>query len=234
MADAVEETAEVKPAAPEFRDLGTLLRSVIVLLVLCGIAAVVALILRGFEYLLLVRMANGEFATTADMAAAASVSDTRVQIASGGRAIFFVLAAIPFGMWIYRATKNLRALGAANLTVSPGWAVGSYFVPIVNFFAPYLAMREIWRASLDPGNWPAARSTPLLGWWWFLWLTNTISGSVATGMLSGAKDVEAAKAASLVAAGQNMIQIALCAVAILLLRRITANQLWQARLFEVF
>jgi hypothetical protein len=53
-------------------------------------------------------------------------------------------------------------------------------------------------------------------------------------MLKHADTAVAAQHASLVAAAQNVFNIALNVVALLLLRRITANQVGQVRLAEVF
>lgn len=225
------------PSAPRgelFRDPSTLLRWVAALLILGSLASLITLMLRGFEYFLLTQIEAGVFASRDAVMAAAAESDGRVVLSGNVRAILFFATCIPFGMWIYRASKNTRALGATGLRSSPGWAVGSYFVPIVNLFAPFIAMREIWQASADPGNWPAARRTPLLGWWWFLWLAAAVSGSVAQGILTKPGSMEAAKAGSLVASAQSLFYLALNIVAFLLIRRITANQLWQARIAQVF
>lgn len=73
-------------------------------------------------------------------------------------------------MWIYRANYNARQLGAADMRFTPGGAVGWYFVPIAWFWMPYLAMREIWRASVSPSDWSAAPVSPQLRWWWGLWI----------------------------------------------------------------
>ncbi|MCY3700378.1 MAG: DUF4328 domain-containing protein [Gemmatimonadetes bacterium] len=73
-------------------------------------------------------------------------------------------------MWIYRANYNARQLGAADMRFTPGWAVGWYFIPIAWFWMPYLAMREIWRASVNPSDWEAKPVSPLLRWWWGLWI----------------------------------------------------------------
>jgi len=217
-----------------FRDPSLLLRWVTALLALCSLAALVALVLRVFEYALLEQIANRAFSSQEELVAAANASDARVQFASGARAVLYIATTIPFGMWIYRAAKNTRALGATGLNASPGWAVGSYFVPIVNLFAPFIAMKEIWRASLDPGNWQAARSTPLLGWWWFLWIVNGLAGWAGQTMLSHPQSVAEAEHGSLVASAQNVAQIALNIVALLLVKRITANQLWQSKIANVF
>ena len=64
--------------------------------------------------------------------------------------------------------------------------MGSFFVPILNLYRPYQIMREIWRASdpatpLDmPYAWTEAPMTPLIGWWWGLWIGRSLTGSLAT------------------------------------------------------
>jgi len=230
MTDAVESRAA---ARGEFRDATTLLRVVTGFLIACSAAAVLALIFRALEYRLLSQIAAG-LIPSGEVIAQAKASDAMVELTSGLRAAVFIATAIPFGMWIYRANKNARALGAVGMKSSAGWAVGSYFVPFVNLFAPFLAMREIWRASANPGNPESAPSTPLLGWWWFFWLANGISGWVAITMLKSAHTIPLAQNASLVASAQNILQIAANIVALLLLRRITQTQASQAHLVDVF
>lgn len=77
-----------------------------------------------------------------------------------------VLAAV----WIYRASTNLRALGAQGMTIGPGWAIGWYFIPIANCWKPYQAMKEIWQASARPQQWQGMAAPSLLRMWWGLWL----------------------------------------------------------------
>ena len=48
-----------------------------------------------------------------------------------------------FLCWLYRAACNARALGARGMQVSPAWAVGGFFVPIIHLFLPYQAVKEI-------------------------------------------------------------------------------------------
>jgi hypothetical protein len=86
-------------------------------------------------------------------------------------------ALIALLLWVYRANRNARALGAQGMTYSPGWSVGWFFVPFANLVMPYLVVREIWKASTpDAGeHWRQARVSPLFGSWWAL--------SVARGMM---------------------------------------------------
>lgn len=72
--------------------------------------------------------------------------------------------------WIHRVNQNARQLGATDMHFTPGWAVGWYFVPIAWFWKPYQAMTEIWRASRNPADWRGETVSPLLPWWWFLWI----------------------------------------------------------------
>ena len=95
--------------------------------------------------------------------------------------VLWLLARIVIGLgtpilvltWIYRANHNARQLGAADMRFTPGWAVGWYFIPIAWFWRPYQAMREIWRASVNPSDWGAVPVSPLLRWWWGLWIVGS-------------------------------------------------------------
>jgi hypothetical protein len=85
-----------------------------------------------------------------------------------------VACAIMFGLWTYRVAKNAVAMGG-QLSISPGWAVGYYFIPIVSLWKPYQAMAEVWDASdPDPRSEPhQQRSHALLLAWWLSWLVSS-------------------------------------------------------------
>lgn len=97
--------------------------------------------------------------------------------------INLVLTGILFLMWFYRVHKNLAALGY-RAEVTPRWAVGSFFVPILNLVEPYKAMKEAWVLSDAPpsgldlhagsrvGGWQAPRR---LAWWWGAWLLSNFT-----------------------------------------------------------
>lgn len=96
-----------------------------------------------------------------------------------------VATAVAFLMWLHRASKNLRHLGAADTEYSSGLAVGSFFIPFANLVIPYRAVKEIWVRSdprlAEPGeeSWQQSGSSSLLGWWWGLWIvSNFVSQAV--------------------------------------------------------
>ncbi len=57
-----------------------------------------------------------------------------------------VVLVISAFIWIYRAHANLIEQGT-ELDHSPGWTVGSYFIPFVNLLVPFRAMRELYNRS---------------------------------------------------------------------------------------
>lgn len=104
-----------------------------------------------------------------------------------GLVVLFALPAMVVGLgsiilvlqWIYRANYNARALGAARMEFTPGWAVGWYFIPIANFWKPYQAMKEICQASLRPSRWWQEKAPALLPLWWGLWLLTSGAGGIS-------------------------------------------------------
>jgi hypothetical protein len=89
-----------------------------------------------------------------------------------------ILSFIIVGCWIYRANANAHAIGG-DLTVTPGWAVGWYFVPVANLFKPFQAMKETWLASHYGGGWGTGTATGLLNWWWGLWIVSNILANLS-------------------------------------------------------
>lgn len=89
-----------------------------------------------------------------------------------------------FCFYVARASRNAHSFRKMDLEATPGWAVGSFFVPFANLWKPYQAMREIWRASEpelgDPRFDPRAAEVPgLLPLWWGAYLVQGVMGNIA-------------------------------------------------------
>jgi len=133
---------------------------------------------------------------------------------------------ILFCIWIPRANRNARALGATGMRFTPGWSVGWYFIPIMNLFRPYQAMKEIWVASVPSDATPRQRraGSPLLGWWWALWL---VSGAAALRTFPRwvpTKDWVEMRRAIWATCASDAIDIPLAIVALLLVRSVHGMQ----------
>ncbi|WP_010218532.1 DUF4328 domain-containing protein [Sphingomonas sp. PAMC 26621] len=143
----------------------------------------------------------------------------------------FVLSAVCVGLWIYRASANAHAV-SDDLTISPRWSVGFFFVPVMNLFKPYRAMRETWQASIAPG---ALHTVPVpltLRIWWGLWLTSSVLGNVNYRLTANAKTIQD------IAVGGWLdiiaVDVPMAVSLIVLIRRLGANQrgLVDRRVFE--
>jgi heme/copper-type cytochrome/quinol oxidase subunit 2 len=93
---------------------------VALLLYLCAIVALAG------ELDLLSRIEAGTPVTLAEIES----SDSFVLTCRVLTALAFVVGGIAFSMWIYRAYSNAESL-STELEFSPGWAIGSWLIPIL-------------------------------------------------------------------------------------------------------
>jgi len=91
------------------------------------------------------------------------------------QAILFIITSIMFLCWIYRSSKNLRSLSEQSMRFTPGWAVGWYFIPLLNLWKPYQVMKEIWNVSHKTEN----TSLAVVRSWWALWIISNMLNQIA-------------------------------------------------------
>jgi hypothetical protein len=106
--------------------------------------------------------------------------------------IAFFARVIVFVIWLYRARVNAEDRGWPQRR-SPGWAIGAWFVPVVNLWYPFQIMADVWRAGLPP---QARENRAVLpGIWWGSWLAMPVvagashAGVVRIGPLTFYADV---------------------------------------------
>lgn len=118
------------------------------------------------EISLIQNVVDGNFQATSAFKQAIFDNDKLKNYAFLGARALGAAAWISGLIWIYQVTVNARALSGTPLDTSPGWAVGSFFVPLFNLYLPFSSLREVTRASS-----PAADSSdgplPLL-WFFFV------------------------------------------------------------------
>ncbi len=138
--------------------------------------------------------------------------------------------AVAFITWLYRAYKNVPTLGAGDTKYTAGWAVGAWFVPILNLFRPYQIVREAWDAGesyvagedADRIVRPAGHA--LLGWWWGTWILSGIVGQVAVRMSLSARGPQEILAATHLGLANEIIALPCAFLAIAVVLRLTARQ----------
>ena len=159
-----------------------------------------------------------------------------LQFIDGGVTLLYVAVFLITGVlglkWTYRVSMNSNAM-APDVTISPPWAVGWYFIPIASLFKPFKAMEEAWQVSNDPTDWRSV-STP--GWmrvWWGFWVAGTFIDQ-ASGNIDSSYDnidlIVTGEIVGLIGSGLNLVASFYFAK---LVRELTARQT-SIRALEVF
>ncbi|SRR6266496_3418062 len=198
-----------------------------VLLVLYVVFQLAAIWSSWLQLDLLNRMLNRE--QILDLSAAIKENDARERIIGLSEIGMFIFTAIVFGRWIYVVAKNTRALGAQNLEFSPGWAVGYYFVPFLNLWKPYRAMKEIWNASENPDDWKGRKGNMILRRWWAFWIISCLVGQGSLRVLMNAHNVDQYITATWASIFGAVAEIVVSVLAICLIIRLSAIQVNRAR-----
>ncbi len=165
------------------------------------------------------------------------MNDTRQAAVAFINLVVYVALFVAFLLWLYRATKNVPALGNPHSRVeyTPGWAVGSFFIPFANLYMPYKAVREVWGKS-DPAikseedlMFTPAASTPLVLVWWVSWIAMNVLGRASARFQSDAATPETLRWVTWVDIVGDVVSIMAAVLAIFVVRGIDRRQTERAR-----
>jgi hypothetical protein len=210
----------------DYRPLRRRANWAIVLLVL-GIVVDVAAVVSGLmERSLLADIADGDLVTSSE----ADASDIRQAIVAGIQGTVFVLTCIAFLFWFSRAYRNLEPLGAGTRRFGQGWAVGSWFVPIVNIWFPKQIANDIWRAS-DPeaprdqtSTWRNASVPGLYLAWWLAYVVMSWLYSTASRLMLRAEEISELRAVNGIYLAADVLGTVAAVLAALVVHRTTTRQ----------
>ena len=146
--------------------------------------------------------------------------------------IVMVACIVVVAFWIHRVSANAHAL-SDDMTISPGWAVGWYFVPIANLVKPYQGMKEAWMASHFRDNWHGEPTPALLIWWWALWLITNILANISFRIGGYYPDEFAPAPVAFLDLVGGVLNVALCLILIRMMKQLCHAQLY-ARHDETF
>lgn len=184
---------------------------------------VVAAIFRGLEYALLQAASRGEAITLAQ----GEASDQRISVISGVRSLMILAAGVAFIVWFHTAYRNLRPLGATGLRYATGWAIGGWFVPIMNLWRPKQIANDIWRAS-DPEappdqsvDWRFRPVGSTVNWWWGLWIASSLVSLTVISEALNPETIEDFLAISLAALASNVLAIGAGILAIMVVNQLS-------------
>jgi len=211
-----------------YRPVSTLSRTLIVLLCTVGALGAVGAALGLVQGIAFPQLAGLDEPQTS--------GQTAMLLGAGCSALVYVgvyiATVVVFAMFTHRSCSNAVALGARGMQFTPGWAVGWYFIPIMNLFKPYQATREIHQA-LDPeagsDDWRLlGRSSSLIGWWWAAWIVSNLVGWIVIRVTLSSNPAVLAVGPWLDVV-DGLADVVLCTLAVLVVRMLTARQEDKAR-----
>jgi hypothetical protein len=169
-------TAEpsAKPVTRTHRDARHMTRVLRWLLIGLAIISTIVAVAKLSHYRVLHAMIDRDAAALAAFSPMTKLLLALMNPAELAQAIDLCVAVPLFVIWVHRMQANTFALGILGLRYTPAWAVGWYFVPIVNLWMPYRVMREIWCANRNPAGWQYDRAPGALILWWLLWLASIV------------------------------------------------------------
>jgi hypothetical protein len=112
-----------------------------------------------------------------------------------------------------------------------GWAIGAWFVPIVNLIVPKQLADDIWRGSDPDDALPeletagAKRINSLLHFWWAAWLIGGIVGNFAIrSAFRGVPTLDGLRGQAQAYLLTDLISVVALVLAVLVIREITTRQ----------
>ncbi|MDM1046261.1 DUF4328 domain-containing protein [Myroides sp. 1354] len=167
-----------------------------------------------FQYDLLQNLVIGREITVEEI----SANDTREQIIGLLYIFAYIVSIITFIQWFRRAYYNLHQK-VSNLSHAEGWAAGSWFVPILCLFRPYLIMKELYEETkvvLTKKGIPSIQNlnTNLLGLWWAFWLLNNAFGQFVLRYAQRAEAIDELTTTTVASMANNSIGILLALLTI--------------------
>ena len=129
-------------------------------------------------------------------------------------AILAVLVLIATGIcwviWQFQVAQQVAGLTRRT----PGWHIGSWFIPVVSFWFPYQNISDLWKAVRRPQpSWQLA--------WWLLWLGGGIVSQISSRIVMDSYTVESWRVAMYSSIGAEVLTLAAVPFACLILRGIT-------------
>lgn len=136
-----------------------------------------------------------------------------------------IAAGVTFIVWLYRSRCNAeRVTYSADHRHKRGWAIGSWFTPLLNLWYPYQIVQDVWRAFA-----PTQQDRPLqardqsgfITAWWFVYLFMSWGDGAITRLALHDADLATVATWTWVS---TLVTIAAAVLAVVLIRRLTDLQ----------
>lgn len=106
-----------------------------------------------------------------------------------------LISVVFYVMWLHAAAKNKflfnkdgfiydAKTGKNTFMMTPAWTVAWNFIPIVNFFMSYIAMKQILFATKSKAYNSPDEDMKFVRWWWAMFILSSVAPS-AVGLVFG-------------------------------------------------
>ncbi|WP_405569684.1 DUF4328 domain-containing protein [Streptomyces phaeochromogenes] len=138
----------------------------------------------------------------------------------------FIACAIGFVIWFYGMRRYAGVLGPDRFRNGPGWAIGSWLIPLVHLWMPFRIAVDMWGASTrlpvdgeqrKVSYWP-------VNLWWGLFVTENLFRRYAELRYQNAEDIAEIQSAVLQVLVADILEVAAAAAAVHFAVRLTAMQ----------
>jgi uncharacterized protein DUF4328 len=146
------------------------------------------------------------------------------------RLLAVVAAAAALMTWVWRARLNAERINAAEHRLSRGWAIGSWFCPVVNLWFPKYVLDDIWRTSrpgvpTDAHRVEGLEQSRLVHVWWYAILANAVLSLALRLENVGPLTPDSLRANAVYCTIQSVVIVFAAALLIQVIRQITR---WQS------
>jgi Domain of unknown function (DUF4328) len=132
-----------------------------------------------------------------------SVVERFLELLGLGMPVLAVSTGITFLMWLHCAVRQAQAL-KIDVGVSPGWAVGYWFIPFSNLVKPYHTLRNLLIGLAGE----EAVGTAHVRLWWGMWIAGNVLSQIETRMMiSGALKGQASSAVLVVGFPASLLSV---------------------------
>ncbi|GAA4919690.1 DUF4328 domain-containing protein [Streptomyces coeruleoprunus] len=161
---------------------------------------------------------SGDF--TADRLEEANRADRLSYFSTSLALMSLIAAGVVFIVWFHRTRTNAGIFHPELQRRGPGWAIGSWFIPIANLWIPRQIAGDIWDASEQDKR----ESRTVLNAWWAAWVISTVLNQMAARMYYRAEEPAALRTALTVDVISGVVDMAAAVLAMLFVRKLTALQ----------
>lgn len=186
--------------------------------------SLVAVVGFAMEYRLAADIAQRTAETAADLMIRSIENDRRQRLIEVLGMVLFIATAVVMFKWIYRSNHNARQLGAQGMRFTPGWAVGWFFVPVLQLWKPFQVVKEVFQASQNPADPKAVGTGRLLPFWWGVLVLDKFVGGAAHYWLDVPRTWETTQFNDLVLGGFQVTEVVFAATTLVLVSRVYRAQ----------